>query len=130
MPLAYRHRRPTLWIALLAILFAALAPAISHGLAAGSSTWIELCTAQGSRWIAVDTGGAEQPAGSNGLGGGHFDHCPFCHLSSPAMAPPPAHAWATRLPELRDGLPERFLSAPQAAHIWRAAQPRAPPLTT
>jgi hypothetical protein len=115
---------------MLVMLFAALAPAISHGLASGSSDWVELCTAQGSRFVAVDQRGDATPADPAPSAGGHFEHCPFCHLASSGMAPPPAMAVATLLTHLRDGLPARFLSAPHTAHVWRAAQPRAPPLLT
>ncbi len=134
MPVARRHRGLTLWFAMLAMVFAALAPAVSHALALasapgrGSSAWIEVCTAQGARWVTADGAGDAQPDGPAGAASGHFDHCPFCHLAGQGMAPPPAAMALQLRPALREGPPERFLTAPHTAHVWRAAQPRAPPL--
>lgn len=110
--------------------FAALAPAVSHALALASSStaWVEVCSAQGSRWVQLGDDGAEQGTSTDGPLAGHFDHCPFCHLGQQGLAPPPAPLAPIALPTLRDGLPERFFSAPRTAHAWCRAQPRAPPL--
>jgi hypothetical protein len=130
MPVARRHRRLTLWLAMLAMVFAALAPTVSHALALfpGSAGWVEVCTAHGARWVAVDGTRDAQPGGSIDAATGQFDQCPFCHHAGQGMAPPPAAAAQALQPPLREGPPERFLSAPHTAHDWRAAQPRAPPL--
>ena len=125
-----RHRRFTLWLAALALAFSALAPVMSHALAlaSGSSRWVEVCTAQGSRWVQLEDAGRGAPGPeSGGPLAGHQDHCPCCPHVSQGMAPPPAPV--TPLPALamKEGAPERFLTAPRTAHAWRPAQPRGPP---
>lgn len=116
---------------MLAMVFAALVPTVSNALAlaTGSTQWVEICTAQGARWVAVDDAadtadGSSQPASA----GAHLDHCPFCHLGAPGWAPPPATPMWLPLPAVQAGPPERFLTAPHTAHVWCTAQPRAPPL--
>ena len=58
-----RHlRRQVAWLALCGVLFGALAPSISHWLAAsGDKAWIEICSAGGARSIAIDTGPDSAP---------------------------------------------------------------------
>jgi hypothetical protein len=123
------HRRILLVVALLAVTLAALAPAISHALAAvsGSRAWVEVCTAQGSRWVQLDRTSSTQPMGPVDAAGGALEHCPCCHLGHLGMAPPPAGPMFMRGAAMRDGPPARFLSAPRSAPVWRAAQPRGPP---
>jgi hypothetical protein len=119
------HRRLTSWIAALAILLASLAPALSHALASATGTqWVEICTAQGSKWIKAGEDGSERsPASAHVL-----DHCPYCSLHAPTLGLPPATPLA-RLPlRLSHKLPLAFLSAPRTLHAWVSAQPRAPPL--
>jgi hypothetical protein len=130
MLVARRHRRFTLWLATLAMVFAVLAPTVSHALALmpGSSGWVEVCTVDGARWVAAKDAGDAQPAGPVDAATKHFDPCPFCHHAGQGMAPPPAAEAQTLQPPPREGLPERFFCAPNTAHAWRAAQPRAPPL--
>lgn len=125
-----RHRRLTLWLATLALVFAALAPALSHALAraTGASEMVEVCTVMGSRWVAVNADSNAGPADPMGAAASSFDHCPYCHLAGQGMAPPPAPPAQMQPPLGREGLPERFFSAACTAHVWRAAQPRAPPL--
>jgi hypothetical protein len=123
------RRRLTLWLAAVAITFAGLAPALSHALAlaSGSANWIEVCTAQGSRWVAADADAQALPADPAGAVPGHFDHCPCCHAASVGMAPPPAHQVPALPAGLSDGPPERFFSAACTAFAWRCAPSRAPP---
>lgn len=112
------------------MVFATLAPSVSHALATvtGASDWVEVCTAQGSRWVAVTGADDAAPATPSDGAAAPFDHCPFCHLGGQGMAPPPAPVTLRQPPALRDGPPDRSLTAAHTAHAWRAAQPRAPPL--
>lgn len=122
-------RRFTLWLASLALVFAALAPAVSHALAlvSGSTAWVEVCTAQGSRWVQLDEAASPDEAPTDATAA-QLDHCPYCHLSQQGMAPAPLTVpLATAL---HDGLPERFFTAPRTAHAWCSAQPRAPPFVS
>lgn len=118
------NRRITAWLSCLVLLFAALAPSVSHALQSSRGAgWVEVCTADGSRWVAA---GAEDsnplPAQAHGL-----EHCPFCSLHAPTPGLPPADLLVVP-PAGRDAtLPPAFLHAPSTAHAWRSAQPRAPP---
>jgi hypothetical protein len=126
---ARRNRRLTAWIAIFAILMAALAPGVARALASPQQAmpWSEICTMagiqQGPR-DAAPTGESGQPRHPDGMG---FKHCPFClnhagHFALPATAV--------------DGLPvvgtdARLFPPSVAQHTSRlvrtAAQPRAPP---
>jgi hypothetical protein len=120
------HRRITSWIAVLAVLLAALAPALSHALASATGNqWIEVCTAQGSKWVQAGQDGSEREAPASA----HLsEHCPYCSLQTGALGLPSAEYMA-RLPlRLSDEVPLAFLSAPRTLHAWVTAQPRAPPL--
>jgi hypothetical protein len=114
-------------MAALAMLVVTLAPAISHALHSQASTaWIEVCTAQGSKWIDADGSSVgvtpdPQPAEAR-----MFEHCPFCHLYPAVIGMPPAPAIVGLVAVLFE-VPRLFLSAPRTQHAWIAAQPRAPP---
>ena len=115
------------WIALLAMLMAALAPAMSQLLQRGSSTaWVEICRAGGgTAWVAV---GDLQTNQTPSKGQPHLlDHCPYCSLQAHALPHVPAllSVFAAPLPDFRE--PAAFLHAPHTAHAWRPAQSRAPP---
>ncbi|MFA9218503.1 MAG: DUF2946 domain-containing protein, partial [Sphingomonadaceae bacterium] len=91
---SYR-RRFTLWIAALAILFSALAPSISHALALGErgSSWLEVCTATGTKLVA-SADGTQQPVKDSLQ---HtLEHCPYCatHGGSFALLPPAPQEFA------------------------------------
>ena len=117
--------RLTGWIAVLAILLASLAPSLGHALASGTgSNWVEICSAQGSKWISAGEDGADHaPAAAHVL-----DHCPYCSLHAVSLGLPPV-ASLTHLPlRLAHAVPLAFLAAPRTLHAWVSAQPRAPPL--
>ena len=102
------------WLAVLAILMAALAPAVSQ--ARGGSPWAEVCSAA--------DGAPRQPAAP----AGHvLDHCPYCGLHADGFAPAPAAADAGLLLPLRFERPLAFWAAPRTPHAWRGAPPRGPP---
>ena len=119
--------------------FAALAPAVSHALAAaGATTWVEVCTAQGMRWVAVadEAADASNPTGTTPATdadgqplapSAQLTHCPACTLGHLSMAPPPSAHTLLPLPVQRAGLPTRFEQAARTAHVWQAPPARAPP---
>jgi hypothetical protein len=125
MLVSARHRKLISWIAALAVLLAAVAPAASHALASATGTpWVQVCTAQGSKWIPFAEDPTEQaPASAHVL-----DHCPYCSLQTPALGLPPAPPQLLPLDRRGLELPLAFLSAPRTLHAWVSAQPRAPPL--
>jgi hypothetical protein len=116
--------RLTSWITALAILVASLAPALSHALSPpATAAWMEICASQGSMLVhAADDDSGHAPGSSQAL-----EHCPYCSLHTPTLAFPPA-PYLAHLP-LRVGheVPPAFLAAPRTPHVWRSAQPRAPP---
>jgi hypothetical protein len=125
MPSLQLLRRTATWIAVLAVLIAALAPAISHALRdQGKVSWVEVCTAQGSMWFkgAIDSKGDSMP------GLGHtLDHCPYCSLHGNVAGVLPASLQGLPAPALAQAVPHAFLAARRTLHAWMSAQPRAPP---
>lgn len=117
----------TSWMAVLAVLMAALAPSISHALGSkngGSS--IEICTSVGAKW--VNAGGGNGDEAPKTPSAHPLEHCPYCSLHATTI-PIPAASIAT-VPVLLPAhdLPIAFLAAPRTLHAWVSAQPRAPPL--
>lgn len=111
------------WIAGLALLFAALAPALSPAFGAQrGASWVEVCTAQGSAWVKAETGGDQGDAQKAHT----FEHCASCFLQAHGPALPPA-ALTAPLVQGADVLAPAFLAAPRTLHAWVGAQPRAPP---
>jgi hypothetical protein len=77
MKFVCRSRCLTAWIAIFAVLLAALAPSVSQALASSrqqSTTWTEICTSMGMQVrqdLAPITGSGERE-------GIMSKHCPFC----------------------------------------------------
>jgi hypothetical protein len=104
------------WIAMLAVWFAALAPTVSHALAATTAAALaEMCT--------VDSGSKKAPM--NTLHG--MEHCAYCamHGGAPALPPLPLNGFAVI--GGHDFYPPLFYTAPQPLHTWSASSPRGPP---
>jgi hypothetical protein len=119
--------RRACWLALVAMLSLALAPAVSHGLAAwrGQSGWVEVCTTQGMRWITAGESGRNEDAPAPT--GAPLEACSYCTLSFGAAGMPPAPATGQLLPLTGAEAPPLLLEAPLAHLGWRNPQPRAPP---
>jgi hypothetical protein len=115
-----------LWIALMAILFSALAPSISQAVNAssGKSIFAEICTVNGAKVVAVD-GDTQKPA--NDPLQHHMKHCPYCgtHGGTFALLPPAAIEFAVLGGP--DRHPSLFYQAPAPLFAWSAAHPRGPP---
>lgn len=121
--------RRTVWIACFAVLMNALAPAISHAMAARANvpaTW-ELCGADGS--IAIHAGLLAEQLADKAAGheAGMMADCGYCvpHGGSFALMPPAAAGFG-----LLDGhvlRPFLFYRAPQPLLALAAAPPRGPP---
>lgn len=111
----------------MAILLAALAPSLSHAVAAAgkaASGWTEICSIGGSRFVRAGDGPASSGPGEKSL---HVEHCPFC--TDHAGAPGPLSAPALTLPVI-DGialLPALYHRAAHPPPVWSGAQSRAPP---
>jgi hypothetical protein len=126
-----RHLRLANALALVAMLWLAGLPTLSQALtsATGQTRWVEVCTAQGMRLLAVSEAAAAAgedpvPPMSTDLSVGH---CSFCSLAGGALGLPPTHeqAW---LGARADALPWPPSPVPRAGTPqWGSAQPRAPP---
>jgi hypothetical protein len=123
-----RPRSPRLfahWFAILAILLAALAPALSQAFGIGQgAAWVEVCTAQGSKWVQQGSQPSEEAPASSHL----LAHCPGCVGHAPAGLPP-ARQEVALLQGLGQAFPPAFSEGPRPPHAWAGAQSRAPPLT-
>lgn len=95
---ALLRRAPTVWLALLIALLGAVAPTLSHALAAAhdAPAAVEVCTTTGARWVQLEPISAT-PTSRNALeenGSGPTPtpdpaHCPFCLLPMDRVAPAP-----------------------------------------
>lgn len=104
----------------------ALAPTVSHALAASSpgNPWAEICSVAGGKVVVADAAGA---TGSQAEAGTHLGHCPLCGQIGSAPALPVAESAASFAIAGADLLPALFAHAPSPLFAWAAAQPRAPP---
>lgn len=110
------------WIACFAMLLNALAPSVSHAVAAayGVPPWLaDICTADGGLPAPVtQPGGVPQPL--------HLDHCPYCAVHAGSFALP-SDAGAV-VPTVGAAAPPPPLQeAPRRMCGWSARLPRAPP---
>jgi hypothetical protein len=120
-------RRCAAWIACLALLFAALAPAISKAMARQSGqVWTEMCSASGTRMVKIDLG-QNDAADLGAHPSSHFEHCPFCANDSAPLALPPGASLTLPLLETEERRPPLFFQSAHPLPIWTSAQSRAPP---
>jgi Protein of unknown function (DUF2946) len=63
-------------IAIVAIIFASLAPSISHAMASAQQPWQQICSAQGTKYLNDATD--KQPSTPSDSAKHHFEHCPYC----------------------------------------------------
>lgn len=87
----WRPRRWLAWLTLWAVVLAALAPTVSRALwstSGGAVTWVEVCTAQGARWLPAPVSGPSAPDDETPAGAPSIDHCPLCVLVGERLAPP------------------------------------------
>jgi hypothetical protein len=110
-----------LWLAMLAVLFGALAPTLSQAMAAPAQAGSEMqiCTMAGMKTIVVDTAPADTA---------HFvKHCADCVLHTSAAFPPAANGFVFALPAPPSAWPPLYYQASAPLFPWTAASPRAPP---
>jgi hypothetical protein len=115
-------RRAAAWIACLAILFAALAPSISHAMRADA--WTEVCSASSVKMVKVAPGQGDP----DDAVAGHLEHCALCatHPNAPALLP--SNAGSMPLLLGRDSYPPLYFQSPSPLAAWTHAQSRAPPV--
>jgi hypothetical protein len=112
-------RRRFAWVLLCALVVAALAPGVARAMA--------FAQGQFAPWSVLCSAPADAPAAPGHASVHLMEHCAWCSLQAPHLAPPPAAAVALPQPALRHALPALFLHAPRPLPAWAAAQARAPP---
>ena len=115
-------------LAVLVMSVTALAPALANALGRSSPVmWVELCSADGTRRIAVDA--ASTPADTTQQSATHVsEHCPFCQIGHAEAALPAAPAPALpKLQAVRE-FPAPFYTAPRPLHAWAPSRSRGPPV--
>lgn len=128
------HRALAAWLAILAVVIASVAPAISHAIAREAATSHALHQdASGEHDICgMEAREAEESSAHHGghdpspAPSLHMEHCPFCHLHADALLLPNV-ALPDQPPNGAAERPRLFFQAPTLLAIWRSAQPRAPP---
>ncbi len=115
--------RQATWLALVAMLGLALAPTVSHALAASGpgNPWAEICSVAGGKMVVADAAGVQADAGA------HLGHCPLCGQIGNAPPLPVAESAGMLLVAGADFRPALFAQSPTPLFAWAAAQPRAPP---
>jgi Protein of unknown function (DUF2946) len=125
-------------LALAVVAFAALVPALANAFGVnnmGPMAWIELCSAQGTKRIAVDSAGDPIVSGAPVDGAdksrqaaAHMgEHCPFCHIEHTPAALPPALPPTVPQTQAHQAFPALFYAAKRPMHAWAPALARAPP---
>ncbi|HRQ58107.1 MAG TPA: DUF2946 domain-containing protein [Azoarcus taiwanensis] len=123
-----RYQRLASWIATFAIVLATVAPTVSQAMVASGMMgdgWVEVCTSQGMRWVAVgDETPSDVPA--------EYCHgaCAYCftHAGSFGLVPgfdPPASLHE----EHAERLTVRCSTPLRASGVWSSHLTRAPPLS-
>ena len=119
------HRRLWVWLALVAVLATALMPSLARAWVGaqagpGPSGWVEVCTAQGTRWVPV--GQDAEPGSALAVP----DVCDFCPLQAQLLPAPPARASGLLMAPMPE-VPALFGLAPYRLAVWCSANPRGPP---
>jgi hypothetical protein len=123
MGLSTLQRRIGAWLALLALLLGAFAPAATQAVVAGSDRagWVQICSVSGMAWVQLDAGDDGSSPDNSAANG-----CTWCTGHAPGGLPPAANPWS-----LTGGATACVVQAsPSAvlARTWPPAQSRAPPL--
>jgi hypothetical protein len=122
---AAQLRRLSLLV-LCVMLLGALAPTVSRARAwsQGSKVvWVEVCTTDGARQIALDSAPEQAPAHP---GASTLDHCGLCVLSLDRLAPPTAPFEWHALPQAPPVLAADLVPFSLAVLHW-TVRSRAPP---
>ncbi len=116
--------RSAAWIALFAILLAALAPPVSklvRTLQGDPPAFAELCSTTRA------DGGASTTGKAPGAPAAAMEHCPFCSTHADGPWLPPASPGVAIAADAAHAVAFLFLHAPRPLHAWGPAQPRGPP---
>ena len=118
-----KHRKFVHWIAALAILLGALAPAVSQALSLASNGQgfaVEICTTNGTKMAQVI--GDDEPSSSAVMG----SHCPYC-VVQPIYLLPSSSTVEFAGPLSYTAQAQLAYQAPQILSAWVRLPSRAPP---
>ena len=118
-----KHRKFIHWIAALAILLGALAPAVSQALSLASNGQgfvVEICTTNGSKMTQVI--GEEQSSSPSAMS----SHCPYC-VVQPIYLLPGISVFEFSAPRAHVAQALVAYQAPQILSAWVTLPSRAPP---
>lgn len=110
-----------LWIAMLAILMATLAPSISHMLAVRAAADAPACHMDVSEVVKASSGATHH------MHAMAIDDCQYCSMQGHFPMLPWVAPAAPALMVLLRFVPPLFFLSPQPLFAWLHAQPRAPP---
>ena len=119
----FKHRKLIHWIAILAILMGALAPAVSQALSLLNNSQgfvVEICSSNGSKMTQVI--GDEDSSSSLAMSG----HCPYC-VVQPLYLLPSISAFEFAAPQNYAAQSQSGYQAPQILSAWVKLPSRAPP---
>jgi hypothetical protein len=123
---ARRPGRLAAWIAIFAILLAALAPSVARALSSPQQQampWTDICSVGGPQ-IAHDVAPASGSGQHEGMG---LKHCPFCLTHAGQFALPAATLDFLPTADSRAGVLPPSAAIPPPRFIRATVQPRAPP---
>lgn len=116
------HHRWAAWTAVLALLWAALAPAFADRVHTSTPReMLQVCSVMGTMMVPMDDGSSSD-TGNQAKG-----HCPWCSLQAHTLGLPSPVAVGFALPSAQHATPVVFLQAPRTQHAWTHARSRAPP---
>ena len=118
-----KHRKLIHWIAALAILMGALAPAVSQALSlanSGQGFVVEICSTSGSKMTQVI--GDDETSSSPAMG----SHCSYC-VVQPIYLLPSITAFEFAAPQCHIAQSVSTYQAPQILSAWVRLPSRAPP---
>ena len=118
-----KHRKLIHWIAALAILLGALAPAVSQALSLASNGQgfvVEICPTNGSKMTQVI--GDEQSSSPSAMS----SHCPYC-VVQPIYLLPGISVFEFSAPKAYITKAQAAYQAPQILSAWVSLPSRAPP---
>jgi hypothetical protein len=137
-----RYRQFISKIAMFLVVFASLAPSVTHALAThtNGSFLQEICSSNGTKKIVIQTitthgqqltaifdskTSNENTPASTSL---HLEHCQFCNAGVASAAIAPGHSWVLMLAEQAKSIDIDYTTPFQPSYIQIAHPTRAPPV--
>ncbi|HEU4707694.1 MAG TPA: DUF2946 domain-containing protein, partial [Methylophilaceae bacterium] len=119
-----RHSRLIAWVACIAILLNALAPAITHAMASARgdiSLLQEVCSAAGNKSPIVLHLGIKKPSNDKDSKSAPMQHCPYCYTHAGSFGMVTGFPPLAASPDLAYSAPELFYHAPRPLFVWAAS---------